>query len=139
MKSPLEKTGAWKHASMLWLTANVVGTVLLGLWLLTKGDSNFVAARIIGFFAAGISLPIIPLSVPLFNRILQLPNRQERLYLTFLAVTALFTVTIGLLSIVNLELNLPASRIVKLLFPFYLGAFVATGLVYQQWLFRADE
>ena len=99
MKSPLEKTGAWKHASMLWLTANVVGTVLLDLWLLTKSDSNFVAALIIGFFAAGISLPIIPLSVPLFNRILQLPNRQEQLYLTFLAVTALFAVTIGLLSI----------------------------------------
>ncbi|WP_188562634.1 hypothetical protein [Hymenobacter frigidus] len=194
MKSPLEKTDSWKHASMLWLTANVVGTVLLGLWLLTKGDSNFVAAPIIGFFAAGISLPIILLSVPLFNHILQLPNKQERFYLTFLAVTALFAVTIGLVNIVkqsrisnrsqskrtsfracrgispessapptgaseiprqarndvllypvtyawalNLEFNLPASAIVELLFPFYLGAFVATGLEYQQWLFRADE
>ena len=68
-----------------------------------------------------------------------MPNKQERLYLTFLAVTALFAVTIGLVSIVNLEFNLPASTIVELLFPFYLGAFVATGLEYQQWLFRADE
>ena len=98
MKSPLEKTDSWKHASMLWLTANVVGTVLQGLWLLTKGDSNFVAAPIIGFFAAGISLPIIPLSIPLFNRILQLPNKQERFYLTFLAVTALFAVIVGLVT-----------------------------------------
>ena len=57
MKSPLEKTGAWKHASMLWLTANVVGTVLLGLWLLTKGDSNFVVAPIIGFLLQGFLFP----------------------------------------------------------------------------------
>ena len=121
---------------MLWLLSNVVGTPLVGLRLLAKGDSNFAWFPIIVFFAAGISLPIIPLSVPLFKWVVQFPSMQERICLAFLAVTGLFAVAIGFVVFINQEFDLPASAIVELLLPFYFGALVATGLEYQQWLFR---
>ena len=124
---------------MLWFLSAVTDTLLLGLRLLAKGDSNSAWAPIIGFFTARISLPIIPLSVPVFKRVIQFLSKQERIWLSFLAVTGLFAVAVGFVSFINQEFDLPASVIVELLLPFYFGTLVATGMEYQEWLFRVDS
>ncbi|WP_460609062.1 hypothetical protein [Hymenobacter terrigena] len=128
----------WRHSAMLWLLSNVIGTLLLGLRLFAKGESNFAWIVIISLFAAGISLPTIPLSVPIFKRVLQFPSKQGRICLAFLSVTGLFTVAVGFVVYINQEFNLSTPTIVELLLPFYLGAIIATGLEYQKWLFRVD-
>lgn len=125
----------WKHGAMSWLLANIMGSLLVGVRLFFKGDRNFVLAPFIGFFAAGISLPITPLSVLLLHKVLQLPSKHDRICLALLTVTGLFAVVIGLVIYINQEFNFPASALVELLLPFYIGALVATGLKYQKWLF----
>ena len=124
---------------MLWLYSNTLGTVLLGLYFMTKGDLGFVMARITGCFAAGISLPIIALTVPIMRKIVAQPTGGIRLGCAFLAVTGLFALTLGGVIVINQEMQLPAPTIATLTLPFYSAALIATWLAYRPWLLSNTE
>lgn len=119
---------------MLWLYSNTLGTILLGLHTMTKGDLGFVMAPLVGFFAAGISLPIIALNVPIMRKIVAQPTSSIRLCCAFLAVTGLFVTALGGVIVINQEYQLPAATIATLTLPFYPAALLATWLEYRPWL-----
>ena len=101
---------------------------------MTKGDLGFVLAPIVGFFAAGISLPIIALNVPIMRKIVAQPTNSIRLCCAFLAVTGLFIIMLCGVIVINQEFQLPAATIATLTLPFYPAALLATWLEYRPWL-----
>ena len=124
---------------MLWLYANSLGTILLGCYLATQGDTSFVLTAIVGLFAAGISLPIIALCPVLFGRAFAATDRTIRLLLGGLAVTGLFTLALGIAAMVNTEFNIPASTIIHLSAPYFPAALIAAGFAYKPWLFKHNR
>lgn len=123
---------------MLWLYSNTLGTVLLGLYTMTKGNLGFVMAPVIGFFAAGVSLPIIALNVPIMRKIVTQPTSSICLCCAFIAVTGLFATTLTGVIVINQEFQLPATTIATtiatLTLPFYPAALLATWFEYGPWL-----
>jgi len=120
---------------MLWLSTNSIGTVLLAIYAALTHD--WVALTpIVGFFAAGISLPVIPASVVIFNKILAQPTKTARLAWSALAVTSLFALALGLAGVLALQFQLPFAAIAGIAAPFYVAALVAVCLEYKPWLFR---
>lgn len=122
---------------MLWLATNVIGTMLLGTYLAIANDW-FQLTPLIGFFAAGISLPVIPIAVSAFNRLLPLPNQTIRLLWAFLAITGFFLLALSVAYIINSDFQLPDASIAFIARPFYVAAILAGCLEYKPWLFRDD-
>jgi len=128
---------SWSRSTLLWLLTNVAGWLAITLLIGGENKDNDEIVSIVAVCAGLGSLILIPILNVQLAKPLEYPTRGGRFWRVMGTVTLVVVLTVGGLSLLTGGLGLLA-----VLFggwAYLPAAWLATTLVYADWLFRADD
>ena len=128
---------SWSRSTLLWLLTNLVSWLVLTSTIGSENKDNQEIVDIVGGFAGVGSLLLIPILNAQLAKPLEYPTRGGRFWRVMGTVTLVVVLTVAGLSLLTGGLGLIAIWAGGWV---YLPvAWLATTLVYIDWLFRADD
>jgi hypothetical protein len=128
---------SWLRSALLWLLTNFLGWAVITLIFSSQPEGDQEIRDIITGFAAVGSLVLVPILRVQLAKPLEYPTRNGRFWRTMGTVTLVVVLTVAGLALITGGLGLLA--VVFGGWAYLPAAWLATAILYADWLFRADD